>query len=165
MKCDVHWLQVESGNGAAPSSLPHGSSCTRSLAIDAILVLIFEFLPDLVLTVLCELPILFGLERASSKSKKRRRNPIAAQTMFGCLLVGGVLGAAAVLIFPKLTLQMNPFGLLTLISNPILAGLAMKYYGKLRRNYGQTVMPLATFHGGATLVLGACLARLVAGLV
>ena len=78
-------------------------------------------------------------------------------------MLGIPLAMVAVVAVPRLCIHRNICGLLMVVSEPLLAGLAMYFYEKWSHRAGQKANSLATFHCGATLALGVCLIQFVMG--
>jgi hypothetical protein len=64
-------------------------------------------------------------------------------------------------MFPRRLLQADTLALLTLVVNPLLAGLAARFYGRLRRGMGHQTTHLASFAGGCALAFGVSVGRLL----
>ena len=110
--------------------------------------ILLEILLEILLPVLIELVSEFGFYQAY----KTVRNPFRNSKLIegtGYVVVGGMLGAASVFIFPQSFIGHYDLRILNLIITPILAGLAMMAVGSVRRKKGQEPILLDSFTYGA----------------
>jgi hypothetical protein len=119
----------------------------------------FEFILEIVAEVLMEL----GLHSIGQVFHGRRtRNPVFA--FIGYALLGVIVGALSLLIFPRPLMRsasfrgINLHGIGLLIS-PVLAGLVMSAIGSLRRKRGMSVIRLDSFGYGFIFAFGMALIR------
>ena len=88
-------------------------------------------------------------------------NPVAAKAVY--VLVGAILGAVSLLVFPERILPTwGPSGMSLLVA-PLAGGLLMHRWGRYRERLGATTTHLATFTGGAVFALAAAGVRLIMG--
>ena len=88
-------------------------------------------------------------------------NPVVAKAMY--VLVGAVVGALSLLVFPERILPVwGPSGM-SLVVAPLAGGWLMHLWGQSRERAGATTTHLATFSGGAVFALAAAGVRLIVG--
>jgi hypothetical protein len=117
-----------------------------------------EALLEIALSLVGELFLDLGWVATSQalRTKRRRRTVLG---LLGWFLVGLGLGALSVWIHPGHFVRRAPFRLAILLGAPIVAGIAMRAYGRSKRHRGKTPSSLATFTGGAVFAFGLHLVR------
>ena len=116
-----------------------------------------EFLIELFAELFIE-GLLDGLWAEWSESHGREKHHPAAAA-FGYLILGAFLGGLSVWLLPQRILSPVPIEGLSLLVNPLVAGLAMEFWGRYRSARGHAITNLATWFGGAALALGISLVR------
>lgn len=122
--------------------------------IEALLEFIFEFLGEVLIQTIAEIGLELGFE---SFKFKKPINPIF--TIFGFLILGGIVGFVSVLLFSELIIIKNKLTGLSIIISPICAGLVLHYFGKWKQEQGKTPTCLASFWGGATFAFAMAFTR------
>jgi hypothetical protein len=77
----------------------------------------------------------------------------------GFLVLGAILGGISVLVWPHRVVAPGPVPGLSVVLNPLAAGLAMHLWGGYRAAGGHATSSLATWYGGGALALGMSLMR------
>jgi hypothetical protein len=117
-----------------------------------------EAILEIALSLVGELFLDLGWVATSQalRTKRRRRTVLG---VFGWFALGLGLGALSVWIHPAHFVHRAKFRLAILVGAPIVAGLAMRAYGRSARRRGKTPSSLATFTGGAVFAFGMHLVR------
>ncbi len=122
-----------------------------------------EMLLELVLWLVVEvfgaILLELGLEAFKAASGRRSRHPALAA--FGYLLFGAAAGAASVWLVPQHIFPRGRRPDLSVLVAPLVGGIVMHGWGEFRRARGHDTSNLATFYGGAALLLGYSLVRLL----
>jgi hypothetical protein len=123
------------------------------LLIELLVEVLFEGLLEVLSTGVREWII---AERGES-GEGRSYHPVTAA--LGYLVLGACLGALSVWLLPHRLLAPPPVPGLSLLVNPVAAGVAMEFWGRHRAARGYRTTNLATWLGGAALALGVSLVR------
>ena len=115
---------------------------------------ILECLGEILLQIFAEIGLEFGFE---SVKFKKPMNPVFS--IFGLLILGGLIGVISLLIFPDFILVKNKMTGIRLIISPICTGLVLHYFGKWKQKQGKTPTYLATFWGGAIFAFAIAFTR------
>lgn len=116
--------------------------------MEIIIEIVVGILIELLFPVLLELLFFLGFDSLASSLKERKEvNKYLA--LFGCLMLGSIVGCLSLVIYPKHIFNSNPLPGIGLIISPAAAGLAMKKIGDTRLKAGKKVSTLTTFWGGA----------------
>ena len=75
--------------------------------------------------------------------------------------MGLACGVLSGIVVSRRLLRDDRLALATLVVNPVLTGLAARYYGRLRRSWGHQTTYLATFAGGVALAFGVSFGRIL----
>ena len=119
-----------------------------------LLELVFEALVQLVLDFLAEA----GLESVRhATGRVRQAHPLVAA--FGIVLLGGLIGAATVIVLPSRLVPRMPVPGLSLVLAPLFNGVVMHVYGDWRWRRGGRGSYLATFWGGSLFALAIAAVR------
>ena len=122
-----------------------------------------ELLLELFIEIVFEVggELLLELGWSGVKETLGRKNHHPALAALGYLVLGGLLGAASLLVWPERVVRPGPVPGLSLLIGPLVSGVAMHFWGGFRRAQGRSTTNLATFAGGAAFALGCALARLL----
>ena len=118
--------------------------------LEALLEIVFSLVGEL----FCDLGWIIVSE--ALRTKRRRRTVVG---VVGWFLLGLGLGALSVWIHPAPFVHGARMRLAILLGAPIVAGLVMRWYGRVARRRGKAASSLATFTGGATFAFGMHLVR------
>jgi hypothetical protein len=121
--------------------------------------LLLELVLQVVIEVFGEVLLELGLGGLKAVFGRSNRSPVAAS--LGYLLLGGAAGLLSLWLAPGRYLRPGPVPGLSLIAAPLAGGLAMHAWGAYRRSRGHATTNLATFHGGASLLFGYYLVRVL----
>jgi len=122
--------------------------------------IIAGFLLELLIPILIELSLLFGLKSVASSTKEHKEvNKFLAWS--GCFILGLIAGCFSVWVYPKHIFSANPLPGIGLVTAPIAAGYVMKRIGEMRLNAGKGSSTLTTFWGGALFAFAYSLWRFI----
>ncbi len=122
-----------------------------------LLEVVLWFVSELGGELFVELLVELGLSSVKEATGRENRDPVLAT--LGYLLLGALLGGATLLVAPDRLLPVVARPGLSLFLAPLLAGVAMHFWGEFRRGRGHSPTNLATFWGGAAFAFAAALAR------
>jgi hypothetical protein len=113
---------------------------------------------EVFLQLVSELLFEFGVAGLGEPFRQRTRaHPLLAGA--GAVLMGGLAGGIAHLVWPMRIFQPGPIRGLSLVVSPILTGVVMDRYGQWREARGQLRSYIETFLGGALFAFGMALVR------
>ena len=118
---------------------------------------ILLFFLQLLLEVFGEALLELGLTGLKEAFGRQNRNPYLAAS--GYFILGAVLGALSLWLWPQRVLRSGPIPGLSLLLSPLAGGAAMEAWGRFRRSRGHDTTNLATFVGGAAFTLGCAIIR------
>jgi hypothetical protein len=121
--------------------------------------ILFELLGYLLLDVLGEVLLELGIGAFQNTFHRENRSPAVATV--GYLIVGAAIGGLSLWVHPARFLQRGTTPGFSLVVAPLVGGAAMHAWGHFRRRGGHPTTNLATFHGGAALLFGCALVRLL----
>ena len=126
--------------------------------LELIIEIIIESLIELLLPLLIELLGVLGFDSVANafKEKKSSNRYLA---LFGCLLIGSILGLLSYFIYSKRIVTGNPYPGIGVIISPIIVGFIMKKWGEMRKEKDKRGSILTTFWGGALLAFSYSLVR------
>jgi hypothetical protein len=116
--------------------------------MEVIIEIVVGILIELFFPIFLELLFVLGFDSLAS-SLKERKETNKYLVLFGCLLLGSIMGCLSLVIYPKHIFNSNPIPGIGLIISPAAAGFAMKKIGDMRMKSGKRVSTLTTFAGGA----------------
>jgi len=120
--------------------------------LEFIFELVFEFFGEVILQIIFEALAEVGLHLfRSARGPRRRANPVLAA--FGYVLLGGIVGAISLVIFPNSIMRTQNGRIVTLLLAPVASGLAMSILGAWRERRGQQVLGLDRFAYGYVFAL------------
>jgi hypothetical protein len=90
-----------------------------------------------------------------------RPDPSYRHAVIVLFLLGCLVAALSLLIWPECFFHPGAIPGLSLIASPLLAGLVMRLYGNYRRENNRLATKIATFGGGAALAFGFALVRFI----
>jgi hypothetical protein len=122
------------------------------IIVEIIVQVLFELLVQLVGQFLFEL----GLHAMAEPFRKRQNPWVAA---FGYLLLGAILGALTLWVFPSYMVKMPALRWVNLALTPVIVGGCMSLLGSWRTKRGQFVMRIDSFSYGYLFALSAALVR------
>jgi hypothetical protein len=123
--------------------------------LSLLLELLFELVGEILGQILLELLL------ATFKSAFNRQACNAVLATLGYLILGAVLGAVSLFIWPDRVTRSVFFPGLSMLLGPLAAGFAMHAWGQYRLHRGHVTTFLATFYGGAAFALGVAVVRLL----
>ena len=91
--------------------------------------------------------------------RQTRAHPLMAGA--GVMLLGGIAGAIASIVWPARILQPGPVPGASLLVSPLITGAVIDRYGRWKEDRGRVRSYLATFWGGALFAFGMALVRFV----
>ena len=113
---------------------------------------------EIFLQLVGEILVEFGFASVGESLRKRSRgHPLLASA--GAILLGGLAGVIASLVWPARILQPGPVRGASLVLSPIVTGAVMDRYGQWREERGASRSYLATFWGGALFAFSMALVR------
>ena len=124
-----------------------------------ILIEVLWFVVQLVLEVFGEALLELALAAIKEALGRENRNPVLAT--LGYLLLGGIIGAISVLVWPQRFLRAGPVPGLSLVISPVAGAAAMEAWGRFRQRRNHATTNLATFYGGGAFALGLAIVRFV----
>lgn len=126
--------------------------------MEIILEIIFSFFGEFLLQILAELLIEFGFQSlVNTIIERKERNPYLA--FIGYCLLGLIVGAISIAIFPVLFIEGKTLILINLGITPIFAGFAMSALGKWRSKRDKELIRLDTFLYGFAFAFCMALVR------
>ena len=126
--------------------------------IAGILAAIFEVLFEAVLEIACEaLASLLTRAIGSFFKAVSALNPIAMA--FGLGMLGALAGFLSVAIYPHPFVHPSRFHGISVILSPLITGIVMSQFGRLRRARARRVMPLESFGYGFAFAFAMALVR------
>ena len=112
--------------------------------IEGIIEIIIYIFGEIFLQIIAEILFELGFHSMANMVKQRKqRNPIWA--FIGYCLLGAIVGAISLWIFPALFISGKYLAITNLILTPILAGFVMSAIGKWRSKRGKDLIRLDTF--------------------
>ena len=120
---------------------------------------LFELLGYLLLDVFGELLLELGIGAFQNAFGRPNRNPVVAA--FGYLTLGAAIGGVSLWLHAERLLPRGSTPGFSLVIAPLIGGAAMHVWGRYRRSHGHTTTNLATFQGGAALLFGCALVRVL----
>ena len=121
--------------------------------------ILVELVVQLVLEVFGEILLEFGLEAFKGAFGRQNRSPRVATLGYLCL--GAAIGVLSLWLLPERMLRPGPIPGLSVVIVPLIGGVVMHLWGSFRRSRGHSTTNLATFYGGAALLLSYCLVRVL----
>ena len=119
--------------------------------------ILFQFLGELLLQIVAEVPFEVGL-RSLAAAFKKKPNPYLAS--IGHLLFGAAAGGLSLWAFPSLFIGSHAGRIANAIVTPIIAGTSMMAIGAWRRRRDQELILLDRFAYGYLFALAMTLVRL-----
>jgi len=119
--------------------------------------LLLELLLELTFEIGGEFLIELGFSGVKETLGRKNHHPVLAT--LGYLVLGGLLGGVSLLVWPERVVSQGPVRGMSLVVGPVVSGMAMHFWGQLRRAQGYSPTNLATFPGGAAFALGCALVR------
>jgi len=116
-----------------------------------LLILLFDFLGQLILELLCL--VYFNNDLSNQ--------PNLANSFIRYFFIGIIIGIISVILIPSQFIRLHTIPGLSMILVPILTGLSMKMWGIFRGKRGKDPIHLATFWGGAIFAFGTTLSRFI----
>ncbi len=124
--------------------------------MEIIFELLFGFFGELILQIFGELLIELGLHSVANRD---RRVPSPWLAAIGYLLMGALIGALSLLVFPDYLVANKSLRVANTALSPIVAGLSMAAMGKWRAKRGEDVLRIDKFAYGYLFALGFALVR------
>ena len=126
--------------------------------MEIIFEFIFSIFGEILLQLLAEICVELGLHGvAETIRRKNERNAYLAFIGYGIL--GGVVGAISLFIFPDLLLDNRLHAVGNLIVTPIIAGLVLAYIGRVKTRRGKSTIRLDSFLFGFIFAFTMALTR------
>jgi len=123
---------------------------------------VFSIFGEIVLQLLAEICVELGLNGlAETLRPKSERSALLAFIGYGIL--GGIVGAISLLIFPELLLENKLHAVGNIIVTPILAGLMMSLIGRAKTKRGKDIIRMDTFFFGFIFAITMALTRYAFG--
>jgi hypothetical protein len=126
--------------------------------LEVIFEVILQFLFELVLQFVVEMLFELGLH-ALAEPFQRKPNPLVAA--LGYVLIGCVLGALTLLVFPTYMVRIPILRWVNLVLTPVLVGIAMVLVGMWRQQHDQLVLRINRFSYGFLFAFSVALVRFV----
>jgi hypothetical protein len=120
--------------------------------------IILQFVGEIVLQALFELPVEFGL-RSLAAPFRRPQNPVLAT--IGFTLWGITAGAISVWIFPGSFIHNPLFRQINLVVTPVVVGFLMTLVGRIRLRKGQDLTRLDRFGFAFVFAFAMALVRFI----
>jgi hypothetical protein len=128
--------------------------------MEIIAELLLGFIVEILLPLIGEISFEFLLRSLGEPFVAReRRNAFTAGV--GYFLLGLILGAASLLIFPRSFVRSERFHGINLLITPVVSGLVMAAIGRWREREGKTLLRLDSFVYGFVFALAMALVRFV----
>ncbi|MES2950346.1 MAG: hypothetical protein V4858_17525 [Pseudomonadota bacterium] len=124
--------------------------------MEIIFEVVFGFFGELVLQLLGEILMEFGLH---SVAEPFRRKPSPWLAAIGYALLGAAIGGLSLLVFPDYLVASKGLRITNVALSPIVAGLSMAALGAWRARRGQAVLRIDKFSYGYLFALGFALVR------
>jgi hypothetical protein len=112
--------------------------------LEAVLTLLVELLSELILPILGELALEFGIESVRG-SLERWRVPGKVAFATGAIVLGCLLGLASVIVLPERLLPVPRIRGVSLVVVPVVAGVTMHLFGAWWRARGHSPSTFASF--------------------
>jgi cytochrome bd-type quinol oxidase subunit 2 len=128
--------------------------------VEFIVELIFEFFGDLLLQIVFETLAEAGLHLVR-KSDAERAPAAAWKLVVGYTLLGAVVGAISLWVFPHAMAHSHFARVTNLLLAPIASGLAMALVGAWRQRRGQQVLGIDRFAYGYMFALSMAVVRFI----
>jgi hypothetical protein len=126
--------------------------------VEFILEIIVQFLLELLVQVVGQFLFEVGLH-ALAEPFRKAPNPLVAA--FGYVLLGVILGALTVWLFPAYMVKIPALRWVNLVLTPVLVGCCMWLLGVWRLKHGQCVLRIDRFSYGYLFALSVALVRFV----
>ena len=81
------------------------------------------------------------------------------RTCAGYLLLGALVGAVTLAVYPHRFFHLSPVPGLSLVASPVITGLLMSWTGLMRRSWGKEPAEIESFSYGFFFALGVALLR------
>lgn len=120
------------------------------------LEILFELLAELLFQVLGEVLVELGLQ---SLAQPFRKQPNVWLAVLGYALLGALLGALSLWLFPSHFTREGWPRLANLVFTPVIAGFAMTLLGRWRARRGDTVLRIDRFACGYLFALTVAVVR------
>lgn len=118
-----------------------------------------EIVAYLLIEVFGEILLELGLEAFKAATGRKNRHPALAA--IGYFAFGAAAGALSLWLIPDHVFPRSARTGLSLLLAPLAGGAVMHAWGRFRRGRGHATSNLATFLGGASLLFGYALVRLL----
>ncbi len=126
--------------------------------MEFLLEIVLQGLVEGLLQAAFEILAELGLRSVSEPLRRREgRNKIMAGVGYG--LLGCAAGGISLLLFPHALVRSTKFHGISLLTSPLLGGLAMSILGKIRRRQGKRLIDLDSFLYGFIFAFGMALIR------
>lgn len=118
--------------------------------------ILIELLLELLLQIVGEVLVELGLRSVAAPFQ---RQPAVWWSVLGYVLLGSLVGAASLWVFPHHLTREGGLRLLNLVITPVLAGLAMMLLGRWRARRGEPLLRIDRFACGYLFALAVAVVR------